>query len=324
MTFRLTLRLRALVACLCACAAPLSQASCGAATCSLMTDRFAQGSGEPHPGWSTDLRLEHVTQRRLRSGTRSLDASEVTGEEAIERRTSNLNLVSTLVYGIDRDWSLAASLPLVRRDHEHDLVDDQTGLPTTPERWRFTRLGDLQLTARRHWQFAGGDGAVAAFGGFKLPTGPFRVANSEGVRAERTLQPGTGTTDGMIGAALRRAVGPGDALFGQASLTQALNMREGFKPGMRVEVSAGWSHAYTRGLGAVLQLNLRHRAHDSGSQAEPDNSGSTTLDLSPGATIATGPASTLYAYVQLPAYQKVRGIQLVPRSALVIGWTGDY
>jgi hypothetical protein len=289
-----------------------------------MTDRFAQGSGEPHPGWSADLRLEHVTQRKLRSGTRTLDASEVSGEEAIERRTSNLNLATTLAYGIDRDWSVAVSVPALRRDHLHDLVDEQTGLPSTAEQWRFTRLGDLRLTVRRHWQFADGDSAVAAFGGLKLPTGSFRVENTDGTRAERSLQPGTGTTDLVVGAALRRAAGPGDALFGQASLTQALNTREAFKPGTRLEVSAGWSHAYTPGLGAVLQLNLRHRTHDSGAQAEPDNSGSTTVDLSPGITVATGPASTLYAYLQVPVYQNVRGVQLVPRSALAIGWTGDF
>ncbi len=31
--------------------------------------------------------------------------------------------------------------------------------------------------------------------GLKLPTGSFTVTNSEGVAAERMLQPGTGTTD---------------------------------------------------------------------------------------------------------------------------------
>jgi hypothetical protein len=89
-------------------------------------------------------------------------------------------------------------------------------------------------------------------------------------------------------------------------------------------VSTGWSHAYSPSLGAVLQLNLRHRGRDSGAQAEPDNSGSTALDLSPGVTFGVGHASTMYAYVQLPVYQKVNGIQLVPRSALALGWTGDF
>jgi hypothetical protein len=32
----------------------------------------------------------------------------------------------------------------------------------------------------------------------------------------------------------------------------------------------------------------------------------------------------VYAYVQLPVYQKVTGIQLVPEHALSIGWTTDF
>ena len=82
-----------------AAAALSASASCGSAYCTLMTDRYAQGSGEPHPGWSADLRLESVNQTRLRSGTKFIDASQVTGEEAIERETKNLNFVTTLEYG---------------------------------------------------------------------------------------------------------------------------------------------------------------------------------------------------------------------------------
>jgi hypothetical protein len=119
-------------------------------------------------------------------------------------------------------------------------------------------------------------------------------------------------------------MGLADALIGQASVSQALNSREEFKPGRRIELSAGWSHAYSQNLGTVLQLNLRQRARDSGTQSEPDNSGSTTVDLSPGVTFGVGHASTLYAYVQVPLYQKANGIQLVPHSALALGWTADF
>ena len=116
-------------------------ASCGSAFCTLMTDRFAQGTGDAHLGWSADLRLESVSQTQLRSGTHNIDPSQVTGEDAIERRTTSRSLVTTLGYGLDADWSLSLRVPIVRRDHEHDLIDDTTGLPSTPQRWRFTKLG---------------------------------------------------------------------------------------------------------------------------------------------------------------------------------------
>ena len=303
---------------------PAAQASCGSAFCTLMTDRYAQGSGEPHLGWSADVRLEAVTQKQLRSGTTNLDASQVTGEEAIERHTKNLNLVTTLGYGIDADWSVSVRIPVVHRDHLHDLIDEQTGQASTPEQWRFTRVGDVQVLARRQFLGSSAVTSYALFGGLKLPTGSTQVTNGDGSRAERALQPGSGTTDLVFGIAGRQATGLTDALIGQASMSQALNSREEFKPGRRMELSAGWSHAYSQNLGTVLQLNLRQRARDSGAQSEPDNSGSTTVDLSPGITVGVGHASTLYAYVQVPLYQKVNGIQLVPHSALALGWTTDF
>lgn len=299
-------------------------ASCGSAFCTLMTDRYAQGTGGAHLGWSADLRIESVSQSRLRTGTTNIDASQVTGEDAIERHTRNLNVVTTLGYGFDENWSISVRVPVVKRDHLHDLLDDTTGLPSTPEQWRFTKLGDVQVLARRQALSDDVKTAFAWFGGLKLPTGSTKVVNADGSRAERALQPGTGTTDVVIGVAGRRAVGMNDALIGQVSVSAALNKQEEFRPGTRVEASVGWSHAYSAGLGAVLQLNMRHRGHDSGDQAEPGNSGSTTIDLSPGATFSLGHNSTLYGYVQLPLYQKVTGIQLVPRSSIAVGWTRDF
>ena len=73
-----------------------------------------------------------------------------------------------------------------------------------------------------------------------------------------------------------------------------------------------------------MQLNYRYRERDRGAEAEPENSGSTTLELSPGVTLGTGSMSTLYAYVQLALFQKVNGIQLVPRNSFALGWTADF
>jgi hypothetical protein len=233
-------------------------------------------------------------------------------------------LVTTLGYGVDADWSGSVRIPVVKRDHLHDLIDEQTGQASTPEQWRFTKVGDVQVLVRRQFVVGNGATSFALFGGLKVPTGSTQVTNGDGSRAERALQPGSGTTDVVFGIAGRRAMGLADALIGQAGVSQALNSREEFKPGRRVELTAGWSHAYSHNLGTVLQLNLSQRARDSGAQSEPDNSGSTTVDLSPGITVGIGHASTLYAYAQLPLYQKVNGIQLVPRIALALGWTSDF
>ena len=74
----------------------------------------------------------------------------------------------------------------------------------------------------------------------------------------------------------------------------------------------------------MLQLNHAHKQRDSGLQAEPDNSGSTTTSLSPGFSVAVAAFDTVYAFVQLPLYQYVNGIQLVPRASFVMGWTHSF
>jgi hypothetical protein len=301
-----------------------AHASCGATFCTLMTDRYAQGIAEAHEGLSVDLRLEALTQDQLRSGTADVDPGQVADEEAVEHYTRNRNLVTTLGYGIDEHWSVALRVPVVDRNHVHDLVAEHTGLPSVEQRWEFTRLGDVQFTGRRRFGRLGAPGSFALFGGLKLPTGAFDVASSDGSRAERSLQPGSGTTDLVLGAAGRRALGLRDALIGEASLSQALASRDDYKPGRRVDLSAGWSYAISPRVGTVLQLNLRQRERDSGEQAEPDDSGSTTLDLSPGITIGAASGSTFYAYLQLPLYQDVNGTQLVPDYAFAVGWTHDF
>jgi len=301
-----------------------AHASCGSAFCTLMTDRYAQGTGIPHAGWSVDTHFESILQDQLRHGTDDLNPSEVTGEEELERKTENDNLVTSLSYGINADWSVSLRIPLARRDHMHDLVDEDTGEIFSTERWNFTRLSDMQATVRRQFLSEGGKTSYAVFGGLKLPTGAHDVANADGVLAERALQPGSGTTDIVAGFAARRAVGLKDALIAQASVSEALSASDNFEPGQRLEISGGWSHAYSEKLGSVVQLNFQRRHSDSGLEAEPENSGSTIVTVSPGITFGAGHSSTVYAYVQLPVYQDVTGVQLVPNYALSVGWTRDF
>ena len=322
MTFALP-SLRALGAVAPLALAASAHAACGSSYCSLLNDRFALGTWD-HVGWSADVRLEYVPQTRLKSGSHSIDASQVSDEEALERHTRNTNLVTTLERSFDLNWSLALRVPVVHRDHLHDPIDENTGDLLPSERWRFTRLGDVQLLAR--WQDArqAPDASWAVTGGLKLPTGRHDIANADGVRAERALQPGSGTTDAVLGVAWRRMTGLADALNLQGTVTQALNSRADFKPGTRSELAAGWSHAYSPTLSAVLQLNLVHKSRDRGAQAEPETSGATTLSLSPGLSAAIGSNTLLYAFVQLPLVQRVNGIQLVPSTSVALGTTVSF
>jgi len=303
---------------------PTAQASCGATSCNLLNDRFALGTWE-HPGWSVDLRLESITQDQLREGTKKISPSELPpGEEAIERHTRNLNLITTLDYAASREWSFSLRLPLLHRDHAHDLLDEETGEIGAHEQWRYTRVGDVQALARWQAPSSTQDLAWALTAGLKLPTGSHTVANGEGAVAERSLQPGSGTTDLILGGSARIVLGLADALNLQLSWTQALAEADGFKPGHRMDLSAGWAHAMSPSWSLLLQANLTRRGRDSGAEAEPDVSGGTTLNLSPGASVSLGEKDLVYGFVQLPVYQKVNGIQLTPDASFVLGWTHSF
>lgn len=299
-------------------------ASCGAASCTLMSDRYTLDSGTGRSGLSIDLRYENIEQDRLRNGTSKATPADTAGEEALEQHTRQRALMAAFDYGLDTDWSLQLRVPLLQREHAHRLLDEDSGEPMDTERWSFDGIGDAQLLLRRRFTQENGSTVYALFTGFKLPSGSRHAENSEGVRAERALQAGSGTTDIMLGASARHTLGLHDAIFAQLGMAQALSQADGFEPGRRLSAGAGWSHALGPRVGTVLQLNLLHRERDAGTEAEPEVSGGITLDISPGLTWSPRPGSTVYAYLQFPLYSDVNGTQLAPSRTLAVGWSVDF
>ena len=90
---------------------------------------------------------------------------------------------------------------MVKREHEHIETDQGEAIP---EEWDFTGLGDIRVAGRYQFKVGADDPArlqtVGLLFGLKLPTGQTDVTNAEGEEAERSLQPGTGTTDPFVGA----------------------------------------------------------------------------------------------------------------------------
>jgi len=291
-------------------------ASCGAASCTLTTDRFVQGSWDS-PGFYLDLRAEYLRQDQLFSGSHKIGANQV-NEETLERETINRNLVATLDWAFGSNWAASLRVPYLDRRHVHDVLPDTPGDPVVTERWNIRRLGDVQVVGRYQLPLQDTT-AYSISAGVKLPTGSHTVANEDGAVAERSLQPGTGTTDLIVGASARHALTGRDALFAQAGVMVALNSRDSFRPGHRIDFALGGVHQFESGWSAALQLNVSHRGRDSGAAAEPDLSGSTSVQLSPGVNVALSGATHLYGFVQVPIYQHVNGVQLVPRWSMVVG-----
>jgi hypothetical protein len=293
--------------------APAVWASCGSAVCSVNTDWAAHGAFT-EPGGRVDIRAEYVPQDQPRHGDKAVDVGEVPAEHH-EVHTWNRNVVTTVDYAFTAQWAVTVSVPYVDRDHKHIHAEEGE-----VEKWHIAGLGDARVLGR--YQFARGADSSSAAGvqfGFKLPTGATKVKNSDGEEAERTLQPGTGTTDGIVGGYYQRSLTPRLGWFIQAMRQSALNAHEDFRPGDRTLLDTGMRFEATSSLALMLQFNAQWRERDGGDQAEPEESGGRAYYLSPGASYAFTHDVQMYGFYQWAGYQYVNGVQLTADAAAVLG-----
>jgi hypothetical protein len=293
-------------------------ASCGSAFCMVNTSWNVQGAWT-EPGSRLDLRFEYIDQDQPRAGSREVGVGEI-HKHHDEIRTLNRNWLATYDYAFGEAWGVSATLPLVDRDHAH--IHNHMGAQLRDD-WSFTEPGDLRVLGRRQWRSESVEAQRLDFYGanfgLKLPTGKDDVRNGAGDLAERTLQPGTGTTDLLLGGYFRRMLGSGSSWFADALLQQALDTHEDFRPGARLSLDLGYRREVGEKTGLMLQLNYLHRHRDRGAAAEPEDSGGDALFLSPGASYALTSGLQAYGFLQLPLYQYVNGVQLTGDWAVVAG-----
>jgi hypothetical protein len=296
--------------------AGIAHASCGSAFCAINTDWAAGSMGA---GRVFDLRYEYIPQDQPRSGTRKLAVGEIPHHHD-EVRTTNRNLILSYSQTFESGWGFSVTAPLVDRKHLH--VHNHRG-EQLAEQWNFRKLGDVRVSGRRQFTTEDGQGGVRSYGftfGAKLPTGSHAVANAGGELAERSLQPGSGTTDVVLGAFLQQQLPlHGASWFTDVQVQHPVNSRSGYRPGPQLAVNVGYAQRLGERLTGVIQLNAVAKGRDKGAEAEPDDSGSRSLFLSPGISFEVTPASSLYAFYQHPLHQSVNGVQLTARRAIVVG-----
>ena len=296
-----------------------AQATCGASFCMVNTNWNLQGFA-PEPGFRADLRYEYIKQDQPMTGSDRIAFGQIRRHHD-EIHTTNRNWLASIDYTIDAAWGIAATIPVVDRDHAH--IHNHRGAQLL-DAWNFTRLGDVRLIGRRQWMREDKDAArLSYFGlnaGLKLPTGERDASNSAGDRAERSLQPGTGTTDVILGGYYSGVAPFKDSSWFVQALWQApLGSREDYKPGRRTTLDVGYRYELSSSAGLMLQLNALHKRRDSGLQSEPEDTGGKFLFVSPGVSVALGKAAQIYGFVQLPLYQYVNGVQLTADWSALIG-----
>ena len=294
-------------------------ASCGSAFCVLNTNWATQGVPSEPGSFRLDERFEFVDQKHLMQGTKRISQADDTADTT-ELRTINRNSLTTLDYTFTKNWTVSASAPIVDRSHSH--IADPTGAASF-ESWNFTKLGDTRLLGM--YRFDNDKNPLVNYGlsfGLKLPTGSYKVTNSDGVAAERALQPGTGSTDGVIGAYYSApGIDPDSSWFAQLLYQQAIAIKDQFRPGNQLQLNLGYRQSLAHDFQALVQLNTMIKGRDTGGQAENDLSGSRTVFISPGLAYSVTHDFQLYTFVQLPVYRNYNGIQLSVDYAIVGGAT---
>jgi hypothetical protein len=294
-----------------------AQASCGSAYCAVNTDLAAEAAGIVE-GSTLDLRYEAITQKQPRSGSDRIAVGAIPHHHD-EVSTRNRNLVGTFNHTFASGWGISASVPFVDREHLH--IHHHRGAQLQ-EQWSFRELGDLRLTGRYQRALASdtASSTVGAIAGLKLPTGRTGIANDAGSVAERSLQPGTGTTDLIVGGYIHHQLPARAAsVFAQAQYQRALGEHDGYRPGAQFTVDLGYGQAFTEKLSGIVQVNAVVKGRDRGANAEPADSGSRSFYLSPGLSWQLTERIRAYAFYQHPLHQHVNGVQLTADRAFLVG-----
>lgn len=289
-------------------------ASCGSSFCAVNTHWDTQGLVNDD-GLRIDLRYSYTRADKLRYGSSRISPALPAASDAeIENmRTINQLLNVDFDYALNDKWNVAVGLPVVMRDHAHTFDSSVSG--PFAQQAKFTDLGDIRVVG--NYKFDSNNhlaGGGVRFG-LKLPTGvinktmtpPDPLAAPAPYALERSAQPGSGSTDVILGAYYHQDMSNlpcGWFISGQ--LQTAVKTRDNYRPGAEIALDLGTHYALSSSLTGLLQLNAQFKEHDGGAFANPA-SGGHSLNLSPGLSVAVAPKTKLYGFVQLPLYQYVNG-----------------
>jgi hypothetical protein len=302
-------------------------ASCGSASCFLVThaEEGVQSAGSVQ----VDLSYRYVDQTKMLEGSDSTDEVLVPKinfeDETIEPdhhkeiSTRNTMLLLGVAYGITSRLSVFGTVPLlVGKAHEHF---DDAGTPdeTFTNADGTSGFGDVAVGVRYALLVKANDLLMGSLS-VKVPTGPYKLLDSEGDINEPTIQPGTGSYDELITLYYVRHQFPSSfEWFVSGSQRFNGNNALDYRVGDETVLSGGVGYAAGERWVFSLQMNARHAGRDDYRGEGVPSTGSDSVSLSPGLRFGPGRELELYAYLQVPVYQDVNEAQLAPRTGFVVG-----
>jgi hypothetical protein len=317
----------------------LACATCG---CALSSDgAIGYGTGG---GFHVSLQYDYLDQDQLRHGGNSASRSQAATipDQEVENKTTTRFTTLGLSYTPDANWNYRLLVPYI--DRSHSTYGENPALPLTPDQLSHSSsssLGDIKAIVSYQGLLPTHNLGVQL--GVKLPTGDYGGSNAAGTGAvgrnpvyfgaagnaggevlDSSLQPGSGSTDLIVGAYYFQAVSQNfDAFVNgqyQAAVMHALDHAGAdFRPGDVTTVSVGLRYEAQPTITPQLQLNITHRAADRGALADTANTEGTVAYLSPGVSANLGSRFNVYAFAQLPVYSHLQGYQLFPHWIATVG-----
>ncbi len=297
-------------------------ANCGSENCPLQPF----GPERMHGRWTFDLGYQSIDQDKLWNGSEETGETEGVGH-VTERLTDTEAWLGTLGFAVTPRLQVQAVIPYLDRRHAHDF-EESPGVFTSSE-WHSTGLGDAHVMG--NWRAAGHPetGGLAIQAGIKLPTGSTDVEEIDGEVPEPPARLGTGSTDGIFGATLSQAVdvpvpgGQRGAMGLGLSVLGRVNGHgtEEYKVGNSVQGNLTADYPVAAWADLLFQVNGVIAARDDVGEtdAEPHETGSETLYLTPGAAVHLSSGLGAYAYWQIRTYAHTNGPQLVAPSHFIFG-----
>lgn len=298
-------------------AIPSAVLACSGCGCNLDMDEDAVGIG-PGQGWSVDERVDFINQNGLWQGRSRANAalSDPTGDgHEVQRNTTSVFYTTTLDYQSAGAWGVNVAVPVQSRTHS--TFSSGTWEPSTSS---WNALGDARLLGRYALTEAK---TYSLLAGLKLPTGGtthnFDSGPAAGGLVDRGLQPGTGTWDVLLGLNQNGKITDKLGWFAQQMWQKPIEQHNFFSEGQKLNGSVGLRYAVDEVFTPQFQINAQNRWRDRGLNADIPNSGGQVVYASPGLSVNVVENTAVYGFVQIPVYQRVGGLELVPAYSASVG-----
>jgi hypothetical protein len=175
-------------------------------------------------------------------------------------------------------------------------------------------LTDLWLSGKFRF-YRGPLGQFAVFGAVKFPTGRYKVKNSEGERVEPSATAGSGSYDGILGAAFSRYLTSRVTVDTSFQYTRRGEC-DGFRLGDRIDAGTAFAYRLTEDIqkypqaSVFAEATVRHLFKSEEDDHHDDNTGGTVLFLTPGFRIGLSQNASFTVSAPIPTIQDLNGEQL--------------